>query len=294
MGEERFIVNYVKTYEIQSARLKVVMAYPNTVYTGSRFDWSGFITQVYLDNKHTYCAYESTIPGFGTGGIGICNAFDALGYEEAAVGEWFSKPGVGLLKKYEEAPYFFAKNYEIDPFEMTVTATSSSITFTTHPKDVNGYAYLLSKHIEVNENNMVIRYEMKNVGQKTIQIEEFTHNFLCLDNQVISEDYALGLSFEPSFEKECGNPILKDHCIQWPDAPKDDFFGHLYGFGDKVDQSWKLSLISSKTSVTEICHFPIKTFNFWGTPTVVSPEAFIGLTISPNETKKWQRTYVFE
>ena len=48
---------------LKSDRLLVEIAKPGTVYAGSRFDWTGFITQVYLDGKHTFCAYEDVVPG---------------------------------------------------------------------------------------------------------------------------------------------------------------------------------------------------------------------------------------
>lgn len=79
-------------------------------YKGTRFDWTGFITQVTLEQgKHMFCVPESLVPGQGTGGIGLCNEFSisrAIGYDDAEVGEWFPKPGVGLLQKQEDAPIF--------------------------------------------------------------------------------------------------------------------------------------------------------------------------------------------
>ncbi|MFD1908517.1 hypothetical protein ACFSQ7_37740 [Paenibacillus rhizoplanae] len=72
-------------------------------YGGTRFDWTGFITGVTLEQGgHTFCVPESLVPGQGTGGIGLCNEFGisrAIGYEDAAAGEWFPKFGIGLLQE---------------------------------------------------------------------------------------------------------------------------------------------------------------------------------------------------
>ena len=83
---------------LKSDRLLVEIAKPGTVYAGSRFDWTGFITQVYLDGKHTFCAYEDVVPGLGSGGIGFCNDFGLntpIGYDEAEIGEGYMKIGIG-------------------------------------------------------------------------------------------------------------------------------------------------------------------------------------------------------
>lgn len=44
---------------ISNQRLKVEIALPGTQYHYSRFDWTGFIVQITLDDKHTFCTSES-------------------------------------------------------------------------------------------------------------------------------------------------------------------------------------------------------------------------------------------
>lgn len=103
-------------------------------YRGTRFDWTGFITQVTLNRGgHTFCVPESLVPGQGTGGIGLCNEFGisrAIGYDEAAVGEWFPKPGVGLLQKVSAAPYSFAADYPLIPFQVVEERSRTEVTYT--------------------------------------------------------------------------------------------------------------------------------------------------------------------
>ena len=48
---------------LHSDRLTVEIASPGTLYQGTRFDWTAFITQVTLDNQHTLCVPESYEPG---------------------------------------------------------------------------------------------------------------------------------------------------------------------------------------------------------------------------------------
>ncbi|MBE3039355.1 MAG: hypothetical protein IMZ62_11155, partial [Chloroflexi bacterium] len=40
---------------LNSQRLEVEISTPGAAYHSTRFDWSGFITQVTLDGAHTFC-----------------------------------------------------------------------------------------------------------------------------------------------------------------------------------------------------------------------------------------------
>jgi len=77
---------------LENGRLNVEIARPGSVYNGSRFDWTAFITKIVLDNKYSFCAPESEIPGQGSGGFGLCNEFGIntpIGYDEAKPQEKF-------------------------------------------------------------------------------------------------------------------------------------------------------------------------------------------------------------
>ena len=101
---------------IASDRLQVEIAEPQTIYCSSRFDWTGFITQVTLDKERTFCVPEA-IDGTGTGGHGLCNEFGItrpIGFDDAAPGETFPKIGVGLLRRPDAEAYSFGRDYEIE------------------------------------------------------------------------------------------------------------------------------------------------------------------------------------
>src|SRR4030043_185045 len=89
--------------KIHSDQLAVEIAQPGSLYSGPRFDWTGFITQVTLvspeGTRHTFCVPESLEPGKGTGGWGLCNEFGndkAIGYTDAQPGAAFPKLGICL------------------------------------------------------------------------------------------------------------------------------------------------------------------------------------------------------
>ena len=83
--------------------LRIEIDKPGQNYRGSRFDWTGKITQITFDNKYTFCTEETLDSKLvNIRGRGLYNEFgisQALGYNECKPGEKFSKVGVGLIKK---------------------------------------------------------------------------------------------------------------------------------------------------------------------------------------------------
>ena len=170
---------------LRSDRLAVEIAQPGSVYSGTRFDWTGFITQVTLDGAHTFCVPESLTPGQGSGGVGLCNEFgieEVIGYDEAQPGDPFPKLGIGLLARPDEQPYNFFRPYEIvAPFPIHVTANATQATFTVEPLECRGYAVRLTKTVTVEGAELTIAYTLENVGEKPIVTTEYVHNFLGID-----------------------------------------------------------------------------------------------------------------
>jgi hypothetical protein len=278
---------------ISSKRIKVNIIKPGTVYAGSRFDWTGFTTQVILDNKHTFGAYESLIPGMGTGGIGLCNAFDEIGYDEARMGEWFPKPGIGLLKKVGNEPYAFFKQYEIKPFQVQIESTDNSVTFVTLPMECNGYAFMLKKDLIAKENQLTIKYSFTNTGIKRIATEEFVHNFLCIDNTPIGSDYTLTFPYRPQVDVKRGNIISRDYSLVWEEIPQDTYYCYIDGYDSAQSYYWKLNCNPKQAAMQEKGNFPISGFHLWGEAHVISPEIFVKIIVEPGETMQWERTFEF-
>ncbi|GAB5409344.1 MAG: hypothetical protein BalsKO_17090 [Balneolaceae bacterium] len=60
---------------------------------------------------------------------------------------------------------------------------------------MNGYTYILFKKIELLENGFLVSYTLENTGEKDIITDEYTHNFLSINNQPVSPNYALSFPF---------------------------------------------------------------------------------------------------
>lgn len=272
-------------------------------YSGTRFDWTGFITGVTLEQGgHTFCVPESLKPGHGTGGIGLCNEFGisrAIGYEEAAPGEWFPKPGIGLLQKHSDAPYAFHEQYPLIPFTIHEERSGHSLTYTVQPLECRGYSMQLVKTLTLNEDRLDIAYRIDNTGDKPLRIEEYIHNFVGINGALVGGDYELTLpgelkvsapesSFTENLLQVSGNSLT------WAEEPDIQFYCRLEGWEQAGgNYFWELVHKPSGAGIRESGDFPAERIALWGDGHVISPEVFIDITILPRHSKGWSRSYHF-
>lgn len=319
--------------KIRSNVLMVEIAQPGTVYSGTRFDWTGFITQVTLTtpagNQHTYCVPESLEPGKGTGGWGICNEFGndkAIGYADAQPGEPFPKLGIGLLKRPELNQYNFFHPHEIiEEFPIQLEATESQATFIIPPLKCRGYAAKMTKTACVHENFLDIEYHLENVGDKIIDTNEYCHNFMGFDKHKIGPEYQLHFPFIieledisaayrpflppvlrillPTFLQDRllkrmaspGNKIVKvkGEVFTFTTTPQAPFYFRPLGFSKTDSYQWELSHLPSGIKLREYDDFTPSRVAVWGTTHVISAEIFIDINLPPGQEKTWRRRYEF-
>ena len=277
-------------------RVKVEIAYPGTVYRGSRFDWTGFVTQITLDGRHTFCVPEQYEPGKGTGGIGFCNEFGIrtpVGYDEAKVGEQFPKIGTGLLTRKSDGEYDFFSPYEVEPFPIFVTADDTNACFTVEPLECHGYSVRLQKTVSIKGNTLAIGYKLGNAGSKPIFTTEYCHNFIGINGKKIGRDYTLSFPCKVGINRLSGNFIPYDDKILWEETPKSDFYGMIEADLSGEPWQWQICHEPSGTGIRETSKLPVSEYAVWGSTHVVSPELFVEVSIKPDETMTWTREYEF-
>ncbi|HBR34930.1 MAG TPA: hypothetical protein DD734_09865 [Firmicutes bacterium] len=288
-------------FKLENNRLQVEIDEPGELYHGSRFDWTGFITQVTLDGQHTYCVPESLVPGQGSGGCGICNEFgiaEPLGYEDVAPGGYFPKIGVGLLKRPDQKPYDFFRPYEIIPFPVTVLKIPNGLKFLVEPLECNGYLFELEKTITIKENKLQIDYILSNRGAQAIRTTEYCHNFIGINRQSVGADYKLEFLYSPQLvpadDPETQEPLLiNGREISWKFKPETDFYGSMQDFFREQPHKWTLRHQPTKKAVSEESFFTPQRVALWGQGHVISPEVFIAIKVNPGERQQWSRNYTF-
>lgn len=290
------------SYFLNNKILKVELGKPGELYTGSRFDYSGNIRQVTLNEEHTFCGLEKTSYS-KLYGFGLVNEFGIdcpVNYSESGEGEYFIKIGTGQLKKEGEEKYNFFKAYEKLPFDVQVKQNSElSIEFISLCPEINGFKYNYCKKIEIIDNKLFINYSIENKGFKDLISTEYCHNFISIDNCEIGGNYSLEFDFmiQPDLFSEFVDPdnLIKliDNNITWSDTPRKEFFiGNING-NKAFKPFWRIDNHKTGAGVSETVNTDCFKANLWGTKHVVSPELFIQFNLKPGELKEWTREYAF-
>jgi len=284
--------------------IRVEIARPGE-YDGSRFDWTGFIRQVTLqEGGHTFCSAESLVPGRGTGGVGLCNEFGIhhpIGYDLAAPGELFPKLGVGLLTRPDAAGYDFYRPHAVQPFPVQVHADAAEAAFISDPLPKNGYAARLGKRIALDGAALTIEYELRNVGERMLETSEYVHNFVAIDGLTVGPDYALRLP--RALAPREGMSEVTQELLRFdgsgigfarPLAGHDTFYCQFPGYGSEpVPYYWELVHQGAGVGLRESGTAPASSLALWGEKHVLSPEAFIEVRVAPGDVQRWSRTYTF-
>lgn len=271
---------------------------PREGYRSARFDWTGKITEVLWKNIPLTGTEKNDGADGYLFGKGLYNEFGidrALGFEEVEIGDWFHKIGIGLLKKTDHQ-YLFSKDYEIKAADFEIKAKEDQLIL--HCRATyNGYAYCLTKEVELHSDSFTINYRLENQGEKVIQTSEYVHNFMAINDDPIGPTYSLRFPFQiqPEAFGEYVNPeqaveIGQDR-IDFYKTPSEPFFFSKLGGKQVVEASWELSNHQQQLRIREQGSFPCKQVNLWGCGHVISPELFVELYIEPGESVEWSRRY---
>lgn len=284
---------------LKNDNLEIHIDNPLDNYRFSRFDHSGKIVKVKFLGIPISGVERTDAPDEDLIGKGFYNEFGfdtPLGFEEAEVGEWFHKIGVGLLQK-TDVPYKFDIPYTVAPADFDMRVGEDRVEITCTGKAVNGYAYVLKKEIIMNESGFTLDYHLENTGVQPIVTDEYTHNFIATDKELIGPDYRLKFPFDiqPHLFDEHVDPenlvTIGTRDITFKDTPNDPFFfGYLAG-NAFVPASWEVVHTKSGIGIRETGSFESYKVNVWGWTHVVCPELYHHIRVLPGQAKQWSRTY---
>ena len=295
--------NTKMTHVLKNKNLEIQIDLPLSNYNFSRFDWTGKIVSVKYKGIYISGVEKLNEEDDTKSGKGFYNEFGIeapVGYDEIREGDWFHKIGVGLLKK-DGAEYLFHRKYEIQPASFDVSAKPDKISISCKSQSANGYSYEYKKEIKLVESGFIIKYHLKNTGSKTINTNEYDHNFIAINNEFISGDYILKFPFNlnPKLFDAIVNPEGKVEIgqkeITFTGTPNEQFFFSNLSGSENVDAAWEILNTKSKIGISETGSFKTANVNLWGWKHVISPELFFDICVEPGKEVEWSRTYnVFE
>lgn len=293
-------------YYLHSERLQVAVADPAEVrQLTTRFDRTGFITEVILDQSVRFCASEPrNMKSPSSGGRGLCSEFCFDAAREAKAGGYFPKFGVGLLKKTEDADFCFHKKYEYVPFEHTAEQVGESeIFFRTLPSLCMGYAVESMRRICVEDNRIIMQTRLSNVGTRVVTFREYCHNFLSLDGMALGPEYTLTLPGgrnmdQRVLERKEGAELFAVHgsIVRPRHASFAPASFQLNGedICDEVPFVWRLHHDGAAVTVEGTEFFKPSGVKIWANDHMLCPEVFFHRSLQPGQSCQWKRQWSFQ
>lgn len=293
--------------EISNDVIKLSLYLPDAekgYYRGTRFDWSGVISQVNYKGHTYFGEWKATHdPAIHDDIVGPVEEFrtegTALGYKEAKAGGSFVKIGIGLLEKPDEPEYKFWQSYKIlKPGEWRTITGKDWIEFEQYFKDDSGWGYHYVKRISLTKGKpeFIIEHSLKNTGSKVIQTSQYNHNFFIIDGVPIGKDYILIFPFDVKIKRDLEGALeAKGKELAFnQDLEEGSLFTELEGFGDSAEDH-EIIIENKKTGAGVKINGdrPLTLFYFWTVKTTVCPEPYIELNLAPGEEGKWTTKYLF-
>ncbi len=293
-------------FSLCSKRLRVEIAEPGESPNVSlRFDRASYISDVVLDGSYHFCASEpKNLIHPSSMGRGLCSEWCFDVSSEAAIGEYFPKFGVGLIRKEEDEQYIFHKKYrDVQPFPVFYSHTEDSAHFETETPLCLGYAMKSIRDITVHDNSITMLIRAENTGEKAIAMREFCHNFLSVDGMALGSDYHIALP---------GIPDQRHDRLKNRNGSSSSFRGEGEGltfcefsavatsiaFDQKdirnsLPFTWKITHQGAKMWCQGEDYFHPFRIDVWAVDHIIAPEISHTFTVAPGESHEYKRIWTF-
>ncbi|MAX25725.1 MAG: hypothetical protein CMJ19_14600 [Phycisphaeraceae bacterium] len=279
LGDARFNVQVVTEIDPTAARFEK---------WGQRFDRSAAVTAITF-NGHQMVNQLGLPDEYGQLGVGV------IGFDDAASGETFIKPGVGVMVKPGSDAYRSSNRYDfVLTLEVTVEKLADQLVVKQVSPDVRGYAFVLIKTYEVDtkSNTLVITYQLSNVGKRAFELEHYNHNFLTLDNKPFGQQYHITLgkpipSLPHSWMHMAGNRLVIEG------DPGAVGFVQVNEPFTATQADLKMMTADGKLGIELTGDMPAYRFAHFFTAKSYSPERFTRVSLAPDEQVSWQARYYF-
>ena len=278
----------------------------NGYYRGSRFDWSGVVPCLSYKG-HTYFGvwfphYDPLLHDAITGPVDEFRTADdsAIGYEQAKPGELFVKPGVGVLRRIDAAPYKFPAPYPlVDGGTWTVRTQRSGVSFTQKLKRPGGIGYVYTKTLKLEKNSPVLtlEHELRNTGTTSIETDVYNHDFFMVDKGATGPGMVVRFPFVPQADPGLkngarieGKEIVYGQELETGETASST----ITGYSSQVsDYDFFVENQKTGAGVEQSGDLPLSKLYFWSIRTTICPEAYVRLNIAPGGSQRWTIRYRF-
>lgn len=300
---------------LENKGLLVELCEPGEYYKGTRFDHAGVFRRIvkegyaYADEwfDHSDPFRHDRVCGLSEEFVTVEFAPDRLSCKP---GELFCKPGVGLLRRPDDAPYDWFRLYEnVEPgwWEIcTKGLLSRSAVYTHH---LPGW-YDYSKRISLPDGeSIVIEHTMRWQAPKPLEGFFYNHNFFTFGGVAVGPSRKIAFPWKPSgdWRSRYDNVAFTKDGIEFsaPVSPGSSVYcGNIHNASGLTECRFSISDASSAVDApavdacalrrVEVCgDRPLHHIVFWSNDRVACIEPYLPLRILPGETLRWSFRYRF-
>jgi hypothetical protein len=272
-------------------------------YRGTRFDWSGIIERVDYQGHRFYAPMHADHDPLAhdsvSGPAEEFAMFQPMGFAEAAAGESFVKIGVGLLAKGDSDKYQFHGDYRLlRAGEWNIEHTDDRVEFSQQLVGERGWAYRYRKTIRLlpGRAEFEIAHRLENSGERTIDINHYSHNFTLIDDLPYGPDYRVEFPFSAAAPMPINDwARLRDNAIE-VDRALGDAALWLPVFVGEDPGHYNAALVRNMKTGAAVefkGDAAITRMVFWAVERAACPEPFIQLRLEPGQSREWATRYRF-
>lgn len=292
--------------ELDNGIIQVAIYLPdagNGYYRGTRFDWSGIIERVDYDGHRFYAPLHTEHNPLRhdsvSGPAEEFAMFNPMGFAEAEAGESFVKIGVGLLAKGDSDEYQFHGDYRlIRAGEWDIEHGTDWVSFDQDLEGERGWAYRYRKTIRLaaDQAGFVIEHRLENSGTKTIDINNYNHNFTLIDDVPYGPDYRVEFPFSTDESMPINNLAwFRANAIEVEKPLRQESLW-IPVFEGTDPGGYNVALVRNNKTGAAVefrGDAPITRMVFWAVERAACPEPFIRINLAPGQVKEWSSRYRF-
>jgi hypothetical protein len=146
----------------------------------------------------------------------------------------------------------------------------------------------------LNEDGFTIAHKLRNTGQKSIETDQFNHNFFMIDGEISGPAFTINFPYTISTQDNLKDMMsIEGSALKFNKEFRDtSLFMTLTGYSNEVsDHSVTVVNHNSGAGVTLSMDQPIYRMCFWACETTLCPENFIWISAAPGEEMQWKADY---
>ena len=267
-------------------------------YRATRFDRSGIIFSLeYKGHQFFGPWFDRYDPEIHDAICGPVDEFAPSGFDAANIGDEFLKIGVGTLRKSTVNYERFALHQFVNQGKWEIVQENSRIKFQ-HILESASFSYVYTKTLCLSDDKPVLtlHYSLKNTGIQSLESNVFNHNFFVIDRHVTGPDTKIRFPFMPEGnwrDPESpavihSNEIGFTRCLNKGETV---FMENLQGFNPNEPYRFHIENHATKAGVHIIGNRCPYRMVFWASHLTACPEAFIKLSVGPQEEFTWSNEY---